>query len=671
MLRRILLFIGITLVAMLLIIMIATRTILLAGFSRLEMSFLEKNMARAQNAISDEIDSLGMTASHLAERNDAYQFVQDRDHDYIESNLTGAMFSSLHLDVVLYRDRTGGAVFGAAFDPAEGLREIPASLREWLVAHPSLARPVVGSPQSEGIIPLPAGPLMAAVRPILDSQRAGPARGTLLVGRFLDDNEVNRLARSLRLSISLSPLGNRSVPAVPSGQSPAGNLVSVDASREDLIAGSGVLRDMTGSPAFLLTVRIPRDIHHQGEAILRYFILWLVVAGAVFGGVVLIVIQRTVLARLQRLSAGVLDIGTAGGPGHRVPVIGRDQIAYLGAAINGMLDALEGSHGQLQRSEQRNKAFLDAIPDLILRVGRGGEIIDARFPPRSGFADRQDAFVRSTIDGVARQFPFVPQKLLSAGSSAIAQALDSGLPVVLEFSIDAGKGLQYYQARIVASGDAEVIVLVREVTAEKRVEEAGRRETLVKEIHHRVKNNLQVISSLLGLQASAARDAHARAMLEESRGRVRSMALVHDRLYQASGGGYADYVRDLARHLLYSYFGDSPAVTIKVEIDDLPMDMDRSVPVGLIINELLSNALAHAFPKGGPGRITVGMRRVDGGLLELAVSDDGIGFPENLDYRNPASLGLRIVNTLVQQIQGTLTLDAGRGTSFLVTFPES
>ena len=664
MLRRILLFTGLTLIVMLVFISFATRTVLREGFSTLEKGLVETNLARVQNAIADEISSLGATTSAWASWDETYRFVVRRNGSYVESNIRSGMFSNLDLDLVLLLDTRGALIYGATLDPLKGVRQgVPPGLMGWLAAHPPLTGHANTSSGAEGIIQLPEGPLLAAARLIMDPRRARGARGTLLMGRFLDDREASRLSRSLKLTISFLPLN----PAV-AAQGPA----TIDDHRGDVISGSAVLKAIDGSPAVLVRVQFPRDIHRQADTTARYFIMWLFVIGVVFSAVVLLVIQLTVLSRLQQLSAGVLSIGTGSKPGKRVAVKGRDQIAYLGAAINGMLEALEGSTDQLRRSEQRNQAFLDAIPDLILRVSRDGTVIDANLPAHYRLAMQTSTLKGARLEEIAARYPFLPQNLLTDGPQAIQRALTEGAPVVLRLSLDPGSGTQHFQASIAASGDAEVIVIVREVTSEKRVEETQRHDILVKEIHHRVKNNLQVISSLLGLQASAAQDPQTRALLNESRDRVRSMALIHEKLFQSSdgsGGGYAQYVRDLADQLLKSYKGDSSAVAIDSDVADIPMDLDLSVPVGLIVNEFLTNALAHAFPPGRSGRISVRLRRAADGRAELSVTDDGVGFPQEIDYRNPTSLGLRIVNILVQQIRGTLTLERKSGTSFSITFP--
>ena len=302
---------------------------------------------------------------------------------------------------------------------------------------------------------------------------------------------------------------------------------------------------------------------------------------------------------------------------------------------------------------------------------RDGKIIDARFPPHVSLAGDQDALVGSTLRELAQRFPQLKGRPVEEVHEALARVVQAAEPVTLEFSLDVGQGEQHFEARVAASGEAEAIIVARETTAKKRVQEAQRHEILLKEIHHRVKNNLQVISSLLSLQATSARDERVRSLLDESRHRVRSVALIHERLYRGGtvGTGYAQYVRDLADQLVRFYKGESGQVRIDIDVDDIPMDMDMSVPVGLIINELLTNSLAHAFPKDRHGSIRVSMKRAGGGRIEIGISDDGVGFPPEIDYRNPSSLGLRIVNMLAQQLKATLEVDGRDGTRFRVLFP--
>ena len=222
-----------------------------------------------------------------------------------------------------------------------------------------------------------------------------------------------------------------------------------------------------------------------------------------------------------------------------------------------------------------------------------------------------------------------------------------------------------------------LVVVLREITERVRAEEQIKaslkeKEVLLKEIHHRVKNNLQVISSLLYLQSKSSKDEEALAMFQESRNRVRSMALVHERLYQSQDLArvdFAEYVRSLANHLFRSYGVNTNVIRLKINSDDVLLGVDTAIPCGLIINELVSNCLKHAFLEGREGEVRIEFRS-DDGECTLMVSDNGVGFPKDLNFRDTGSLGLQLVNTLVHQLEGTIELDRSSGTAFKITFTE-
>jgi PAS domain S-box-containing protein len=195
------------------------------------------------------------------------------------------------------------------------------------------------------------------------------------------------------------------------------------------------------------------------------------------------------------------------------------------------------------------------------------------------------------------------------------------------------------------------------------------KELLLKEIHHRVKNNMQIISSLLGLQSSHVKDNRDAALFEVSQHRVRSMALVHEKLYQSeslSGIDFQDYITDLVEELHNSYYlGDR--VNISINAKNILVNIDDAIPCSLIIHELVSNAMKHAFPDGRSGSITIKFY-LDGEDSVLGISDDGIGLPAGFDYQNTESLGLQLVNALTQQLHGSLVVDTAKGTAFRIVF---
>jgi PAS domain S-box-containing protein len=192
---------------------------------------------------------------------------------------------------------------------------------------------------------------------------------------------------------------------------------------------------------------------------------------------------------------------------------------------------------------------------------------------------------------------------------------------------------------------------------------------LLREIHHRVKNNLQIIISLVNLQMRQIGDERLKQVMAETQNRVRAMSLVHEKLYQSESLSHIDlseYIRFLTTQL-FAYYGiDSRRIRLDIDIGKTMVDINTAIPVGLIINELVSNALKHAFPSDQKGTITI-RSRYDDKVLSLVVRDDGIGLPPDLDWKNPESLGLRLVNSLVDQLDGTIELKKERGTTFIIS----
>jgi len=207
-------------------------------------------------------------------------------------------------------------------------------------------------------------------------------------------------------------------------------------------------------------------------------------------------------------------------------------------------------------------------------------------------------------------------------------------------------------------------------------------EVLIKELHHRAQNNLQIIASLLRLQAQAASDEVVTALLKESQHRVEAMALIHEQLSESVGLGNVHLAgqASLLMANLFSAYGVDPArtsgqVLVSPRPDGAPLvlGVDQAMPIGLILNELISNALKHAFPQGRRGLIRIEARvevQSHGRRVELAVIDDGVGVPEDLATRQSKSLGLQIVEILTRQLRGTWELKREAGTVFRLSFPE-
>lgn len=221
----------------------------------------------------------------------------------------------------------------------------------------------------------------------------------------------------------------------------------------------------------------------------------------------------------------------------------------------------------------------------------------------------------------------------------------------------------------------EISCIANDITDKKRVDEQIRlslkeKEVLLKEVHHRVKNNLQVISSILNLQSSYVKDKRVLEILLESQNRIKSMAFVHESLYQTkdfSNISFREYVENISRNLVHSYAAtDSPPV-LNLDLDNIQLNLDIAIPCGLIINELLTNSLKYAFAEGKKGKIDIAIREKSGHIT-INIADNGKGLPPEIDFRNTESLGLQLVVSLVEQINGKIRLDTKKGTKFTIEF---
>lgn len=218
--------------------------------------------------------------------------------------------------------------------------------------------------------------------------------------------------------------------------------------------------------------------------------------------------------------------------------------------------------------------------------------------------------------------------------------------------------------------------IIRDITERRKADELIKaslreKEALLKEIHHRVKNNLQVTSSLLSLQSGYIQDERAKALFSESQNRIKSMALVHEKLYQKndlSRINFLDYAESLVNLLVRSYGINRNKIKVSVTGEEIYFSIDSAIPCGLILNELVSNCFKHAFPGDRSGEVKVVITSTKEKKLCITIEDNGVGIPPGMDFEKLESLGLQLVRTLVNQINGTLNYEISRGTRFEITF---
>lgn len=329
-------------------------------------------------------------------------------------------------------------------------------------------------------------------------------------------------------------------------------------------------------------------------------------------------------------------------------------------------------------SEANNRATVSAIPDMLFKLNKEGLFTDFRLN-EEGIKLFKDFAHTIELKGKHISEVFKDNKVASYFMANVKKALKTGEVHTHNFTIPFIIGKtdkkMFYENRYSRINSNEVIVIARDVTDKvefesRLIESVREKEVLLKEVHHRVKNNLQVISSILNLQSSYVEDEKTLEIINESQNRIRSMSYIHESLYQTkdfSSIDFHDYITNLVQNLVHSYQLYSGKTKLNLQIDRVQLILDQAIPCGLILNELVSNSLKYAYPEEEGGEIQVEIREEEGKVF-IRVEDFGTGLPKGFKIEESDSLGLGLVDTLVDQIDGELILKTDKGTKYLIIF---
>ncbi len=329
-------------------------------------------------------------------------------------------------------------------------------------------------------------------------------------------------------------------------------------------------------------------------------------------------------------------------------------------------------------SEASNRATVSAIPDMLFKVNKQGFFTGFKFNDEGTklfkeFAYTTDLFGQHVSQifknkQIGRSFLINIQKALKTGEIHTQN-------FTIPFIIGKTDKKMFYENRYSRINSQEVVVIARDVTDKvefeaRLIESVREKEILLKEVHHRVKNNLQVISSILNLQSSYVEDEKTLEIINESQNRIRSMSYIHESLYQTkdfSSINFKGYITNLVQNLVHSYQLFSGKTQLRLEVQEVQLVLDQAIPCGLILNELVSNSLKYAYPEGEGGEIFILIKETLG-KVHIQVEDFGAGLPEGFKIEDSDSLGLGLVETLVDQIDGELIMKTENGTKYLIIF---
>lgn len=675
-----LMLIGILFMTLILVLFVISQTIFLNTFNEHEKQYTSLEVTDVNYTLNNEISNLKKINMDWAEWDDTYSFVGGDYPGFVENNVLPETFERLNVNLILFLDKDRQIVYGKAVNLEEN-KEIsfPSNLNRTL----SSDDPLIGSNSSEGtagIIITQYGPMIISSQPILTSSGDGPAQGTLIMGRFLGQTELNRLSNITNSSVSLEDYNDSNMP--PDFQKARFSLTTtnpifVQALGPNSIAGYISLNDIYGNPALILKTEIPRVIYQDYQGSIIYLIASLILLGLLFGVLTLYYLDKNILNRLEKIVSGVVKIGETDDLSKRVYAEGDDELANLGRSINETFDSLEKSEYKLRESEERYRNIFEntGTSMLILDEDLNVFLVNKEFENVFGFFEKKLEAKMNWIDLIA--YPD-NDKIWNYHNKILNERKISKIPETYELELKNKRGeIGDFLATFNNIPNTErILVSLIDISDRKKAENEIKsslkeKEALLREIHHRVKNNMQIISSLISLQSAEVSDEKLVSLYKETENRIHSMALVHENLYQShdlSHIGLSQYVQNLVEDLIYSY-GVSNAIETEIEVPSIEVNLETAIPLGLIINEMVSNSIKHAFPDK-KGKIMVKLEIDSDENLILMVSDDGVGLPKDSDIDSIKKFGLKLIQALIQQLDGKLTFESKNGTTFCIKFKE-
>ncbi len=340
-----------TFIGLLFLLILLADTIILNQFDQLQADAIQANLQRVVNAINKEIDTLNSTTSDWSYWDDTYQFIQDGNDTYIASNLTDDTFNNLHLNFMIFVDEEDKTVFAKAYSfETHSPRDFPADMNP----QSGILKPLLNLPSAtegnSGVLLSSQGPVLVASRSILTSLRSGTPQGVLIIGRYLDDQEVAAIAEQTQLALKL--LTYNSSDATPDFTTAQATLTASNAQyvsyvrKENIAQGFTLIKDFSGNPALMLRIETPSQIYQAGEKAIGYFLIVMVVCGLILNGFIVWWIEAKVLARLAFVDRRMSEIGNSDDLSARIDLTGDDELARLVATINDSLAKREQSQEQ-------------------------------------------------------------------------------------------------------------------------------------------------------------------------------------------------------------------------------------------------------------------------------------------------------------------------------------
>jgi len=468
--HKTLLIMGVVFLIMIILLSAISHIILMDRFTELEEKYSHQKVQFSLDTLNDDINKLKIIEWDWAAWDDTYIFINDINEEYIKSNLRLEIFTNIRQNLMLFINSSGNIVYSKAFDLENQTQvPVPRYFYEKLSPDDYLLQHLDTQSNKTGIILIPEGPMLIASRPIVQNDRTGPIRGTLIMGRFLNSEEIKRLSGITHLPLSIHRFDDNQMPsdfqAILPFFSKDEPIIIRPVSTES-IAGYTLIDDVYGKPGVILEVEMPREIYKQGKETVGYFIFSLLIIYSVFSILIVILLEIFILRRLNRFDSDVKNIEKSGNISSRVVVEGKDELSNLAGSLNNMLEALEKSQEKVAKSETKNRAILEAIPDSILQIQENGTILNCK----DSKDNIQAAFSHDCIGRNIRDI--MPQNIAGQIMNNIQQILLTKEKQIFQYQLIEKNSIYYYEARIVYFGKEEVLAIITDITERKQTEEA-------------------------------------------------------------------------------------------------------------------------------------------------------------------------------------------------------
>ena len=482
-----------------------SRVIVLDGFREREETESKRDIERVVGALDRTIENLRNTNIDWGAWDEAYSFIAGQNPDFVSGNLVNETYLRLGLSVIIYADANANIVYGGGFNQDTG---IPAQIPQGLAPHLARGQRLVSHTGVQsglaGLINLPEGVMIISSHPVLTSTEMGPVRGSVIFGRFIDKGLIANLKETTLFDIEARAADIQDLPADYQRALASADEKGIYTKKEssDSIAGYAVIDDIFDEPALVLRADIPRGALAQANTTILFVIIALIASLFVFGFVVLSLLDRLVLSRVERLSNGLREIAVSGNPASRVTVPGSDEITSVGTAINEMLAAIERSQAErtqaqaaLRESEAVNQAILVAVPDILFRASRDGRTLN--FAGTKQFESRLPNM--RILDKPGSEI--IPPEYSADHVRNIQATLETNASRTMEYQSFQNNQVHWFEARYVVCQRDEALVMVRDITDRKLAQERedSARLKFLRVLSHELRTPLTPVVASAGL----------------------------------------------------------------------------------------------------------------------------------------------------------------------------